>query len=79
MSEGQDKDLELVKQAAISLGEHFDSVQIFCTRHESGEQDGTVTVKYGTGNWFARYGQIKDWVLVEEESSKSKIVRRVEY
>jgi hypothetical protein len=69
----EDIDLERLKAAAESLGEHFDTVQIFATRHEAGEKNGTVHLKWGTGNWFARYGQVREWVLVEEESARLKI------
>ena len=55
-------DLKLVEDAANALGEHFETVQIFTTRHESGTLDGTSNVNIGVGNWFARYGQVIDWI-----------------
>ena len=55
----EDKDLVIVKQHTAALREHFDSVQIFCTRHEGTQ--GTTRVSYGTGDWFARYGVVKLW------------------
>lgn len=73
MSDQENKDIERVKKAVETLSEFFDTCQIFCTRHESGEMDGTVNVKQGVGNWFARYGQVKEWVLIEEEVSRSKV------
>lgn len=66
----QDEDLERVKKATEGLMEHFDSVMIFCTRHEAGELDGTINVRYGSGNWFARFGQVREWLLKEEEASR---------
>jgi len=62
-SEQQRADMERVRKVLTELGEHFDSVQIFCTRHESGELDGTVYLHLGTGNWFARYGQVREWCV----------------
>jgi hypothetical protein len=59
-------DLKRVNEALNVLGEHFDSVHVFATRHESGELNGTIRISRGTGNYFARYGQIKSWVSVEE-------------
>jgi hypothetical protein len=53
------KDLERVKHHAAMLMEHFDSVQVFVTRHTP---DGTVNVNFGCGNFFARYGQTELWV-----------------
>lgn len=61
-----DEDMKRVNEALNVLGEHFDSVHIFATRHESGQFGGTIRISRGTGNFFARYGQIKAWVSVEE-------------
>lgn len=63
-------DVKLVRKHTEELGEYFDSVQIFCTRHESGEKHGTVRLSLGNGNWFARYGQVIEWVKREEEQSR---------
>lgn len=72
MNEDEDKDqeLEVVKQHVAQLSEHFDSVQIFCTRHVNNDV-GTVHIHYGAGNFFARYGQIKSWLLKTDEGEKS--------
>lgn len=63
-------DIERVTQALNSLGEHFDTVHIFATRHEPAEADGTINVNNGVGNWFARYGQVKEWIVREERRSQ---------
>lgn len=70
MGDQQDQDLQLLKNHLEQLGEHFDSVQIFATRHEHGTLDGTVTVQLGTGNWYARYGQIHEWLIKNDESAR---------
>jgi len=64
MSEDEQEhdDMRRIREACEVLSEHFDSVQIFATRHEMGTDDGTVNVSYGVGNWFARYGQIHQWM-----------------
>lgn len=72
----RDADVKLVSDICDQLIEHFDTVQIFCTRHESGERDGTTHISRGNGNWFARYGQIKDWVTTEEQLSREKVIDR---
>jgi hypothetical protein len=59
----EEKDMKLLTSHAAQLAEHFNTVQLFATRHED---DGTVTVAYGEGNWYARYGQIKLWIKREE-------------
>jgi hypothetical protein len=67
---GADEDASLVKRACSSLMEHFDTVQIFCTRNQPDASDpnggGTVNVQFGMGNWFARYGQVREFVIYEE-------------
>jgi hypothetical protein len=40
--------------------------------------DGTVNIHWGAGNYFARYGQIKQWMVSEDEDTRSHITRRVE-
>lgn len=77
MSAQSDHDLKMVREAAERLGEHFDSVQILTTRHEPGTEDGTVNVNYGVGNWFTRYGQVREWLIKCEERTKA-FVRREE-
>lgn len=63
-------DVIRVKNAALALGEHFDACQIFCSRHEEGKHKGTVNVHIGVGNWFTRYGQIKDWIVKQDEFTR---------
>lgn len=71
----EDDDLKRVTEALNSLGEHFDSVHIFATRHEPATENGTVAVQRGVGNWFARYGQVREWVLKRDESSREQARR----
>lgn len=73
MSAEESADVERLKKSALELGEHFDTVQIFCTRHqsESEEDTGTVNINYGLGNWFARLGFVKDWVIRQDEYTRA--------
>lgn len=66
-------DIELVKKHVEALGEHFDSVHIFCTRHEAGEENGTVQLNQYAGNFFARYGQVREWLIRQEEQSRQAV------
>lgn len=66
----READWELVGKALDMLSEHFDSVQIFTTRCESGMLDGTIRVEKGSGNWFARYGQVKSWMKRMDEQER---------
>jgi hypothetical protein len=57
----QDEDEKIVRKHLGLLQEHFDTVQIFVTRHIT-NQSGTVNAVFGSGNFFARYGQIRIWL-----------------
>ena len=53
------------------LSEHFDTVQIFITHHNSTTDEyGTMNMTVGTGNWLARYGQVKDWINRVDEVAR---------
>lgn len=65
-----EQDIKLITDHVNALGEHFDTVQIFCTRHEPTEADGTIAIQKGVGNWFARYGHIRTWIAKQDESSR---------
>lgn len=68
-----DDDMTMLEKHANELAEHFDSVQIFVTRHEGGEKNGTVNASQGAGNWFARYGQVKSWVIKQDECAREEV------
>lgn len=65
-----DDDLSRVQDSLNILSEHFDSVHIFATRHEPEIEDGTVSVNRGVGNWYARYGQISEWMVKQDEFNR---------
>jgi len=66
-------EMDMLKAHANQLAEHFDTVQIFVTRHDAGELDGTVNANYGTGNWFTRYGQVSTWMTKANERSRKEV------
>ncbi len=61
------EDMERVIRHVDQLCEHFDTVHIFATRHMPAEHDGTIIINQGSGNWSARYGQVREWIIMEEE------------
>jgi hypothetical protein len=63
----KEADVELVRKHVQALGEHFDTVQILVTRHMPAEKNGTVSIEQGSGNWFARRGQARDFVINGDE------------
>lgn len=74
MNDTSDEDLARLQQACESLGEHFDSIQIFATRHDPDRGNGgTTNASWGSGNWFARKGQIEEWLLKQDERSRIEV------
>lgn len=68
-----DADVAMIKKHVQQLIEHgdFDTVHIFASRHQPGSKDsGTRVVQSGAGHWHARYGQIREWVVKEEEKMR---------
>lgn len=72
MGKMQQEDDDRINRAMNDLGEHFDTVQIFCTRHEPAIQGGTVSANAGTGHWFARFGQIQLWVEEQKAIARAR-------
>lgn len=70
MSEEQSKDMARVQEHVNKLIEFYDSVHVFCTRHEPQTEGGTITVNLGAGNWHARYGQITEWTIKQDEYAR---------
>ena len=62
MSEEKNPDIEFLKGHVARLSEHYDTVQIFVTKHDNALHDGTKCVTWGSGNWYARYGQVIEWL-----------------
>ena len=62
----------LVKSIASKLAEHYDTVQIFCTKHEGG-QGGTIHAEWGVGNYYARRGQVLEWIEEQKESTREGV------
>ena len=61
--DGTDRDDALIDRHIAALMEHFDTVQIFVSRHQPGRGGGTMVLDRGAGHWHARYGQIREWQL----------------
>jgi hypothetical protein len=55
------------------LAEHFESVQVFVTVHR---REGTRMVSnaldLGSGCWYTRYGQVREWLLMNDERARQK-------
>lgn len=70
MATRQEIDIAMVKKHLNELGEHFESVHIFVTRHEPELDKGTISLQLGIGNWFTRYGQISEWLIKRNEQAR---------
>lgn len=66
----KDADVKMIREHANQLGEHYENVQIFCSQRD-GEK--TLELQVGIGNFNARYGQIKRWVIRTEEQERIDI------
>lgn len=68
MTDFPNYDMKRIEKAIDELRLHFDTVQIFCTRvailPDVGET--TQTMHNGSGNYYARYGQVKSFIHDEE-------------
>lgn len=62
-----------VKKAVHELGEQFDTVQVFVTSHQPAEAGGTIHASAGVGNWYARVGQVNEWLTIQNEETKCNI------
>ena len=74
MSEPTQDELDKIQHAADELGEYFDTVAIFVTRHDGEGVSGTYHAERSTGNYYAIYGQIRQWIRQQEEPDTYNIV-----
>lgn len=52
------------------LSEHFDTIQVFATRYEGDDDGNTVSWCQGSGNWYARFGLVTEWVEKKREGAR---------
>ena len=71
MEEFDNPETEIVQRHIDQLLEHFDTVHVFCTRHEPDK--GTFNISRGDGNFFARFGQISEWITQSNEQTKMSV------
>lgn len=60
---------EQLNLVASQLGEHFDSVQIIASK-QYGESDEYVRFSAGSGNYYARLGSTKEYIIAKDEELK---------
>ncbi len=62
--------------AVDQLGEHVDAVTIFVSKRREDGKQGTWRGVFGCGNWYARYGQVRQWVLAEEAEATRPVKQK---
>lgn len=67
---GRKADVERVRAHVTTLSEHFDSVQVFVTRHAEGDHGGTININIGAGNYFTRAGQVNLWCIQQDQLAR---------
>ena len=66
----QDEAKALVNKHASELQEHFDSIRIFVSWPHEDDAHRTLTWDTGRGNFYAQYGQIVQWIIVQDEQQR---------
>lgn len=69
----EDINEEILTKALNQLIEHYDTVQIFATASANDKEGGALGFALGKGSWFARYGQIRSWVVSQENEMGSRL------
>jgi hypothetical protein len=73
----RDEAVKFIDAHVSQLAEHFENVQIFCSRTvEGGEY--TLGIHRGAGNVYAREGQAREWLVEQDETvrqEKGKLTR----
>jgi hypothetical protein len=63
-----DDDLAAIDAAIDTLSGWFDNITIFANRHDF-KEGNTTSVWRGRGNWHARHGQVREWLLKQNTVS----------
>jgi hypothetical protein len=65
----RDRAVEIIDTHVNKLAEHFENVQIFCSRQTIGGEY-TFGMQRGAGNVYARQGQVREWLVAKEEEAR---------
>lgn len=60
------------------LNEFYECTQIFVQIAGETKEDGSIGWSRGIGSWFARYGQVKTWILNEEYLDSLRVKKEFE-
>jgi len=68
----------LIKIHVNQLSEHFDSVQIFCTKRTTDGSNDTAAFAQGTGDWYARVGHVQEWIVDNDQRIRNNASKEEE-
>jgi hypothetical protein len=78
-SKWQDNEPEIKSMNVMldALREHWDNVQVFCSRidpdpKKEDDAGSTQRLIMGRGNYYARIGQVKEWVTTEDQKTREE-------
>jgi len=74
MDSTEQESLKIVGEHISSLMEHFESVQVLCSRHNP--SIGTENVYLGAGNWFARQGMAHDFINQDKSRTEASEIAK---
>ncbi len=72
-----DKKFELLENQMKVLLVHFDTIQIFASKHDA-KIGNTATFVMGHGDWNSRYGQVRQWAIKQDVITAQEGVREAE-
>lgn len=76
MSESENEAIvKKIDNAVAALSELCDSVQIFATWHDGGN-NASNSYEKGSGNWFARFGQVIEWREMHRQFQRNHAMRK---
>jgi len=78
MHQVQKAELEQLDNLLADLKKTWPNIQIFVNRTAGPEElsvgladiDNTIWMSKGVGNWFARRGQVQDWIISQNEAER---------
>lgn len=64
-------EVEQLEKVLGSLGEQWENIQVFLNRTDPNGH-GTQKLIMGRGNFYARKGQVRDWLDGDDESTREE-------
>jgi hypothetical protein len=72
MDSDTEEGIKRINAALDVLSEFYESTQIFCTAHDA-STNRTRAISLSRGNYYTRYGHVKEWLLEQDEITRQYI------